>query len=216
MRLKTNETEKRRRLLIMKERTLHALELRKMLVNPFFIGTYLPIIDTSIAEVRRRKSVYCIMQQNFNFLVNLNTWAISDIENAASQLLKVYASDLDSDFPSEVVYFAFHLRSSPDLGSKTNTAQAQLSYLKKNCLIETFPNVAIILRIYLTLPVANTEGERSFSALKRVKNCLRSSMTQDRVCDYRILAIEKSFAKSMSFENIIDKFSAAKCRKHQL
>ena len=87
----------------------------------FRIGTYHPIIDTLIAEVRRRKSVYCILQQNFNFVLNLNTWAISDIENAASTLLKVYANDLDSDFPSEVVHFAFHLRSSPDLGSKTNT-----------------------------------------------------------------------------------------------
>ena len=48
----------------------------------FRIGTYLPIIDTLIAEVRRRKSVYCILQQKFNFLLNLNTWAISDIENA--------------------------------------------------------------------------------------------------------------------------------------
>ena len=84
-----------------------------------------------------------------------------------------YASDLNSDSPSEAVHFAFHLCSSPDLGSKTKTAQAQLSYLKKNCLIETFPSVAIILRIYLTLPVANTEGERSFSSLKRVKNYLR-------------------------------------------
>ena len=95
----------------------------------FRIGTYFPIIDSSIAEVRRRKFVYCIWQQNFNFLLNLNTWAISDIENAASKSLKVYASNLDSDFPSEVLQFAFHLRSSPDLGSKTNTAQAQLSYL---------------------------------------------------------------------------------------
>ena len=128
----------------------------------FRIGTYLPIIDTLIAEVRRQKFVYCKLQQNFNFFPNLNTWAISDIENAASKLLKVYVSDLDSDFPSEAVHFAFHLHSSPDLGSKTSTAQAQMSYLKKNCLIETFPNVAI-LRIYLTLPVANTEGERSFS-----------------------------------------------------
>ena len=119
----------------------------------FRIGTYLPIIDTLIAEGRTRKSVYCILQQNFNFLLNLNTWAITDIENAASKLLKVYANNLDSDFPSEVVHFAFHSRSFPDLGSKTNTAQAQLSYLKKNCLIETFPNLAISLRIYLTLPV---------------------------------------------------------------
>ena len=99
----------------------------------FRIGTYLPIIDTLIAEVRIRKFVYCILQQNFNFLLNLNTWAISDIENAVSKLLKVYASNLNSDFPSEVVHFAFHLCSSPDLGSKTNTAQAQLSYLKKKC-----------------------------------------------------------------------------------
>ena len=80
--------------------------------------------NTLIAEVRTRKSVYCILQQNFNFLLYLNTWAISDIENAASKLLKVYASNLDSDFPSEVVHFAFHLPSSPDLGSRTNTAQA--------------------------------------------------------------------------------------------
>ena len=77
--------------------------------------------------------MYCILHQNFNFLLNLNTWTISDIENAASKLLKVYARNLDSDFPSEVVHFAIHLRSSPDLASKTNTAQAQLSYLKKNC-----------------------------------------------------------------------------------
>ena len=78
----------------------------------FCIGTYLPIIDSLIAEVRRRKSVYCTLQQNFNFLLNLNAWAISDTEYAASKLLKVYASDLDSNFPSEVVHLAFHLRSS--------------------------------------------------------------------------------------------------------
>ena len=93
----------------------------------FRIGTYFPIIDLLIAEARRRKFVCCIWQQNFNFLLNLNTGAISDIENAASKSLKVCASNLDSDFPSEVVHFAFHLRSSPDLGSKTNTAKAQLS-----------------------------------------------------------------------------------------
>ena len=97
----------------------------------FRIGTYFPIIDLLIVEVRRRKFVHCIWQQNFNFLLNLNTWAISDIENAASKSLKVYANNLDSDFPSEVVHFAFYLLSSLDLGSKTNIAQAQLSYLKK-------------------------------------------------------------------------------------
>ena len=72
--------------------------------------------------------------------------------------------------------------------------------------------MAIILRIYPTLPVANMEGERSFSALKKVKNYLRSSVTLDHVCDFCIMAIEKSFTKSMSCEE----FAAAKCQKYQL
>ena len=76
--------------------------------------------------------------------------------------------------------------------------------------------MAIILCVYLTLPVANTEGERSFSALKRAKNYLRSSLTQDHVCDFCIVAIEKSFTKSISFEDIIDKFAATKSPKYQL
>ena len=63
--------------------------------------------------------------------------------------------------------------------------------------------MAIILCVYLTLPVANTKGERSFSALKRVKNYLRSSLTLNHVCDFCIKAIEKSFTKSISFEDIL-------------
>ena len=75
--------------------------------------------------------------------------------------------------------------------------------------------MVIILRTYLTLPDANMEGERSFSALKSEKlPALISDAKQ--VCDFPIVAIEKRFTKSMSFEDIIDKFAAAKCRKHQL
>jgi hypothetical protein len=33
----------------------------------------------------------------------------------------------------------------------------------------SFPNVETILRIFLTLPICNASGERSFSILKRVK-----------------------------------------------
>ena len=103
----------------------------------FRIGTYLPIIDTLIAEVRRLKSVYCILQQNFNFLLILNTWAISDIENAASKLLRIYASNLDSDFPSEVVHFPFHLRSS-DLGSKNKYCASTAVTFEKELLNSNF------------------------------------------------------------------------------
>ena len=93
------------------------------------------------------------------------------------------------------MHFAFHLRSSPDLGSKANTAQAQLSYLKKNVLIETFPNVAIIHRIYVTLPVANTEDERSFSVLKKVKKLTALIPDAGSRLQFRYYGHQKEFHK---------------------
>jgi hAT family C-terminal dimerisation region len=45
--------------------------------------------------------------------------------------------------------------------------------------MSTFPNVGIVLKLYLTLPVSKCEGERSFSTLSRIKNHLRTSICQN-------------------------------------
>ena len=39
---------------------------------------------------------------------------------------------------------------------------------------DTFPNVAIALRMYLVLMVTNCSAERSFSKLKLTESCLRT------------------------------------------
>ncbi|CAF1268992.1 unnamed protein product [Rotaria sordida] len=38
-----------------------------------------------------------------------------------------------------------------------------------------------LIRLYLTIPITTATSERAFSALNRVKNTLRSSMTQSRL-----------------------------------
>ena len=43
------------------------------------------------------------------------------------------------------------------------------------------PDVAALVEIYYTLPVTTATGERSFSALRRLKTFLRSTMTQPRL-----------------------------------
>ena len=53
-----------------------------------------------------------------------------------------------------------------------------------------FPNVYVALRMFLTLPVTNCEGERSFSHLGRIKNELRTSMKQKRLKSLSLLAVE--------------------------
>jgi len=44
-----------------------------------------------------------------------------------------------------------------------------LRRIRKSDIIDVYPNVEIELRLYLALPVANTEGESSFFALKQIR-----------------------------------------------
>ena len=57
----------------------------------------------------------------------------------------------------------------------------------KNCL----PNLFIILRIILTMPVSVASAERSFSKLKLIKNHLRTTMTQNNFDGLSIILIER-------------------------
>ncbi|KAK0137416.1 Zinc finger MYM-type protein 1 [Merluccius polli] len=81
------------------------------------------------------------------------------------------------------------------------------SYLHRHGLQCTFPNVFVALRIFLTLPVTNAEGERSFSQLKRVKNELRMTMTQKRLTALSLLTIESELVKELDFDDVVDTFA---------
>ncbi len=83
--------------------------------------------------------------------------------------------------------------------------------IRKNGL-QTFPSVFVALRLFLTLPVTNCEGERSLSQLKRVKNELRTTMRQKRLSALSLLAIESELVKGMDFEDLINDFACTKSR----
>ena len=80
-------------------------------------------------------------------------------------------------------------------------------------LLPTFPNVATAVRIYLTIPVNNCEGERSFSTLSRVKNYLRSTMAQDRLGALSLMCIECDMLKKLDLSDLVMNFAAGKSRK---
>ena len=72
-----------------------------------------------------------------------------------------------------------------------------------------FPTLHKLIQIALTICVTSAECERCFSALKRIKSYLRSSMTEERLVDLASISIERDFAQEMSIEEIIDQFSAS-------
>ena len=81
-----------------------------------------------------------------------------------------------------------------------------------SALKSTFPNIEIILRIFLTMPISNASGERSFSVLKRIKNYQRNSMTDDRLNCLALLYIENDILNNIDYNEIINKFARDKCK----
>ena len=88
--------------------------------------------------------------------------------------------------------------------------------LKLYCLIiensfgSCFPNVEIVLKIYLTLIVTNCTGERSFTKLNRIKNEVRASMDQTRLNHLSLLSIEHELLREINTSRIDEEFSVAK------
>ena len=56
---------------------------------------------------------------------------------------------------------------------------------------DSYPNVSFAYRILLTIPVIVASAERSFSKLKLLRNCLRSTMSQERLNGLAMCSIEK-------------------------
>ena len=79
--------------------------------------------------------------------------------------------------------------------------------------INYYSNVAIIYRIFLTMPVTVASAERSFSKLKLLKTYMRSSMSQERLNGLTILCIEKDILENLETDNIIEDFANRNARR---
>ena len=78
--------------------------------------------------------------------------------------IKCYKQELNlAELKNEVIQFKTFI-SKENIMSPTST----WLFIQENNIIATFPNLNTILRIYLTLPISNASGERSFSVMARI------------------------------------------------
>lgn len=71
---------------------------------------------------------------------------------------------------------------------------------------ELIAQVSTLLQLFLVMPSTNAVSERSFSALRRVKTCLPSSMTQERLNHLLLLHAHKHLTDSMDLIEIANGF----------
>lgn len=62
------------------------------------------------------------------------------------------------------------------------------------------------MKLLLVMPATNATSERSFSALRMVKNYLRSTMTQSRLNNLMILHVYKDQTDCLSLSSVAQEF----------
>jgi hypothetical protein len=77
----------------------------------------------------------------------------------------------------------------------------------------SFPNLAIALRIMLTMPNSTATAERNFSKLKIIKNYIRTMMGEERFSSLALLLIESKLRENLDFSDLIFSFADLKARK---
>lgn len=75
--------------------------------------------------------------------------------------------------------------------------------------------VALLLKLYLTIPVTTATTERSFSTLRRVKTCLRSTMTQCRLNNVMLLHCHKDITKIVNAFKVAAEFASRNIERKQ-
>ncbi|GFU26907.1 zinc finger MYM-type protein 1 [Nephila pilipes] len=179
------------------------LKIREnFLVNSFYV-----ICDRTSAELSRRSGIYETVIEHFFVFFDER---LPEIKKKAVQKLKgIYKDDIESfNFDDKLDQFLLFLKENKD----TMNTPIEIYRVAKE-MVSTFPNVEILLKIFLTIPISNASGEISFSILKRVKNYLRSRMGEDKLNSMAILYIEQDVLNQIDTAKIIDQFAQEKSRR---
>lgn len=133
----------------------------------FITETVYVIFDNLISELVRRLEVYENLVGMFDVFFNADM-NNEKIRSSASKFIETYKNDINGEqFQNELFHFLEFVK------EEQMDNPVDMYKCLNDGLRSTFPNVEIILKIFLTMPITNASGERSFSVLKRVKNYLR-------------------------------------------
>jgi len=110
------------------------------------------LLDSLISELNKRGEVYEKLGKKFKFLIDIRNTTISDIDDESINFITAYYNiDIDQNLKSECIQFKEYIKLSKNLFEKKILGCPNiLSLIYKENLIDIFPNLYTILKIYLT------------------------------------------------------------------
>lgn len=177
---------------------------------------YKPIFFESIDLI-----VNCIEQRfnqpgfkTYSQLQNLLFCAIrgEDYKENLQTIMEVYGSDFDGErLDTQLITLSTNFPSTDNLGLRDI-----VDYIKELSPAQQllYNEVIKLLKIILVMPATNALSERSFSQLRRIKNYLRSTMTQQRLNHCMILNAYVNDTDEIDLNDIAKDFIFSEHRQH--
>ncbi|XP_013791046.1 uncharacterized protein LOC106474896, partial [Limulus polyphemus] len=167
----------------------------------FKINVYLPILDKLPAELKKHTEAYRSVSNRFGFLSHICNIDVDALKKAANTVIQVYPDNFDLAFVEELVHFQKYIQ-----GQSDDDVTGMYGALARDRLHEVYPNTYICFKIYMFLMITNFLGERSFSALKRLKTYLHSTMNDEKLSHLALMHIESDMLRSVDLHAVIDTF----------
>lgn len=161
-------------------------------------SVYYPVLDCILAEMDRRFS-----KENLEHMKAIQACSPSSDYFLNVSYITPLASTygLDTELLSTECLLAKRtLKDGQDMESVLDVFKTILP------LADAFPTLKKVLQIALTMVVSTATCERSFSALKRIKTYLRTTMSDERLSDLATLSLERDISANLDFDEIIHQF----------
>ena len=165
---------------------------------------FVPMCNKTLAELQRRflseenLAVYggiCALTPKSESFLNVEQiWSMCDFYGVAKKrnvvqteidLLRITFENGGDDLPSDLM--------------------GMLNFIEPHKRVLSVMNK--VLHISVTIPVTSAQAERSFSAMKRIKNFLRSTMGNTRLSDIGVLNVNAQMLYALDRETIINRFA---------
>ena len=208
------ETRPRKRKRFLYEDRDEDAEIHRSSKEVFKIDFFNVLLDEAITKMDARFKEMMEFKTKYGFVCDiclLTSITEEDLLKKCSEAATEFAGDVNSEeLCAEVQSFT---RMFTPLKTTQTTVLSVLEYLYRSKLNVVYPNLCLLLRLFLTVPVTVASGERSFSKLKLVKNYLRSTMSQERLVGLAVVAIEHNVGKTLDCTSLIKEFASIKARK---
>lgn len=123
----------------------------------FRVNTFLPIIDKVKKQLTMRMDAYEEFIGKFSAVIKLSDLTTEELEDEVKNLLTVFKNDLEPSIFDELVHLKSHLAANK-IGNKKPSSLYK--WLTGNNLQDIYPNVEILLRMFICTPVTNASAER--------------------------------------------------------